>query len=253
MVMGNMEILRTFHWLNITQRDILRLQVFIGGYHPEQYVLVDPTKTYEEIITMRTNNTNAIYYVGFSGFDFDKNDIHASHTMYVSDTLTELTKDLNNGDTIIYLKDISHFTESSLAYQKGFIFWNYQNSKGESYPAETYSRHVWYPLFEFENINKTDNTITLNSPWNKGMIPAGTKVSQSHDGASANYGIRLYDHLTSSFTTYKNTITGLSHGYTTPSFPYGTNYIKVFLSTDYTNLGGVVTDIQSMVFRKVTS
>ncbi|MFR5756252.1 MAG: hypothetical protein ACLUD7_02250 [Lachnospiraceae bacterium] len=57
---------------------------------------------------------------------------------YISNTLTYLTEDLNNGDTGVHLNDVSNYSKNS----KGLIFWNYTDSKGYTYPEETYSRNI---------------------------------------------------------------------------------------------------------------
>lgn len=227
------------------------------GLETDGYASINPDYTYEEKVTMRANKTNAIYYAGFISYDIDKKFIYASNIMSVSNSLTTLSRDLKDGDNIVYLSNISNWATSppSSSYpniNRGFIFWNYQDSQGNVYPENTYSRNTFLSAFEFSGINKTNHTITLISPWNHGTFKAGTKVSQSSDGQAANYGLRVYQSVPSNFTTYSNTISGLGHSYNElQKFPYGSKNIRFFLSTDYTNVGGVITDIKSVVFRKV--
>ena len=227
------------------------------GLETDGYASINPDYTYEEKVTMRANKTNAIYYAGFISYDIDKQFIYASNIMSVSNSLTTLSRDLKDGDNIVYLNNISNWTTSppSSSYpniNKGFIFWNYQDSFGNVYPENTYSRNTFLSSFEFSGINKTNHTITLTSPWNHGTFKAGTKVSQSSDGSAANYGLRSYQYVPANFTTYSNTVSGLGHSYNElQKFPYGSKNIRFFLSTDYTNVGGVITDIKSVVFRKV--
>ena len=218
---------------------------------------VNPDYTYEEKITMRSNKPEAKYFIGFIGVDIDQQIISAFHFMSVPNTLTTLARDLNNGDTVVYFNDLSHWQtfsfEPSFPYiNKGFIFWNYQDSFGNVYPEETYSRNIFWPVFEFSGINKTNHTITLTSPWDHGTFKAGTKVSQTHDGLAANYGLRLDQSLSTDFKTYTNTITGYGHNYGEIStFPYGCKAIHIFTSIDSSKISGVVTDFESIVFKKV--
>ena len=227
------------------------------GIAIDGYVPINPDYTYEEKMTMKTNKTNALYYAGFTAYDIDQHVISATNIMSVPNTLTALARDLNNGDMVVYLNNISNWSTSPLNpsfpdIYKGFIFWNYQDSQGNIYPEETYSRNIFSPVFEFSGINKTNHMITLTSPWNHGTFKAGTKVSQSNDGLAANYGLRLYQSISTNFTTYSNTINGLDHTYDSyHTFPYGSRYIRLILSTDSSSIGGVITDIKSVVFRKV--
>lgn len=121
---------------------------------------------------------------------------------YISNTLTYLTEDLNNGDTGVHLNDVSNYSKNS----KGLIFWNYTDSKGYTYPEETYSRNIQLDLYTYENIDKTNNTITLNETWNHGKIKKDTKLSQSLSGGH-NYGVLLNSSLNTSMTLYKNNFT----------------------------------------------
>ena len=227
------------------------------GLETDGYMSINPDYTYEEKVTMRTNKANVIYYSGFTAYDVDQLHIDAKNVMRVENTLTTLARDLNDGDTTIYFTNINNWLTSPIdanypTINRGVIFWNYQDSQGNIYPEETYSRNSFYPLFEYSNINKTNHTITLTSPWDHGTFKAGTKVSQSNSGSMENYGIRAYQYIATDFTTYSNTVSGLGHSYNElQKFPYGSRYIRFLLSTDYTGIGGVVTDIQSVVFRKV--
>lgn len=137
--------------------------------------------------------SNCIHRVYVLEFDIDKNSINAIHVMYGVGTLTELTQDLNPGDTVVHLADLSNANWlSTTTYHRGFIFWNYQNSYGYLYPPETYSRNVYpsgdsNPLWDVANVNVSAGTITLNSGWTGPVIPAGTKVSRRNSGNTYPY------------------------------------------------------------------
>ncbi len=85
--------------------------------------------------------------------------------MYVKDTLTTLTEDLKEGDTVIHLEDTSNLqilTEEDYyyPYSKGLIFWNYEDSTGYKYPSLSYSKNNWNDLFDYSGIDKENNMIT---------------------------------------------------------------------------------------------
>ena len=127
-------------------------------------------------------------------YDIDKNAITAINICYGAGTLTELTQDLNPGDTVVHLADLSNSAwKSETTHHKGFIFWNYVNSLGYTYPPETYSRNV-YPENELSSlwedstkVDEVNGTITLKSPWSGPVVPAGTKVSRRSSGSTYYY------------------------------------------------------------------
>ena len=131
--------------------------------------------------------SQAYGFVQFS--DVDKNGISAEHHMYQENTLTKLTQDLKNGDTVVHLEDLTNWRDDLTAgHQKSFIFWNYTNKKGYTYPPETYSRNSYMNLYAgSSSVDKTNNTITLSTAWNRGNIPAGTFLSQGASGSTYKY------------------------------------------------------------------
>ena len=141
--------------------------------------------------------SNCIHRVYVLEFDIDKKSITAIHVMYGVGTLTELTQDLNPGDTVVHLADLSNANWlSTTTYHRGFIFWNYQNSYGYLYPPETYSRNVYPsensdPLWDVANVDVSAGTITLNSGWTGPVIPAGTKVSRRSSGVAYPYPAQI--------------------------------------------------------------
>ena len=179
---------------------------------------------------IKVSNTNARFYDLVSCYDIDKNVIMANHVMWVSGSTTTLAKELKNGDTVVYLNSTKGFnSEVKYGYQKGFIFWNYKNSKGYSYGTETYSRNVYSNLWDDgASINKSNNTITLKSAWNHGTVASGTPVSQCSDGGN-------YTYLNSNFTvSHANTwvhkkgiISGVGKNNEDRKFREGTAFVRV--------------------------
>lgn len=223
----------------------------------DEFIPIDPNKKYEIKITIKSNNPNATYLSGISEYDVDKKFIQPNYVMYIGRTLTTLKKDLNNGDTVVYLDDISNWTQQPIDnvytdINKGIIFWNYKDSTGHLYEPEFYSRNVWYPLYEFSNVDKVNHTITLNEPWEKGTIKAGTKLSQSMSGNMYNYGLLANQKISSTFQVYQNIMQGFQESKTeSKKFRPGTKYIKFLLGDNYNNQPNTTTEIKDIVIREV--
>ena len=160
--------------------------------------------------------------------------------MYVSGSLTYLEKELKDGDTEIYLNDLRGFEKSNLGAswaKTGLIFWNYKDSTGYEYPEETYSKNVYYNLFDDSSFETDSNKIKLKQVWNHGTIAAGTKISQSNRGANYNYGILANKPLNEKYKIYENKIEGVDN---TGSAKYGlfragTKYVKILFLINYGN------------------
>ena len=150
---------------------------------------IDITKRYRFEFDAKSKNKTARHYSFLNFYDVDGNTIYANHHMFIANTLTTLSQDLKNGDTVVHLADLTNWKTSTgtATHQRGLTFWNYKNSFGYQYPELTYSRNTWANLYADANVNKTAKTITLSSPWSHGTIPAGTKVSQSNSGANYKY------------------------------------------------------------------
>lgn len=184
--------------------------------------------------------SNCVHRIYVSEYDIDKKSVNAIHVMYGVGTLTELTQDLNPGDTVVHLADLSNANWlSTTTYHRGFIFWNYQNSYGYLYPPETYSRNVYpsgdsNPLWEVANVNVSAGTITLNSGWTGPAIPAGTKVSRRSSGKTYTYPTTV-----TTGDTEWHSLKGYVKGIVAPGtservstkFSQGTAFIKVGMLT----------------------
>lgn len=150
---------------------------------------IDITKRYRFEFDAKSKNKTARHYSFLNFYDVDGNTIYANQHMFIANTLTTLSQDLKNGDTVVHLADLTNWKTSTgtATHQRGLTFWNYKNSFGYQYPELTYSRNTWANLYTDANVNKTAKTITLSSPWTHGTFPAGTKVSQSNSGANYKY------------------------------------------------------------------
>lgn len=148
---------------------------------PYYMIPIDINKTYEFKMNFKGDSSKRLY-LGWDEFDIDGNYISPTYCTGFPASTTTLAQDLKNGDTVVYLTSASGWSSTTYAHQLGLIFWNYKDSTGYQYPAGVYSRNAWTNLYTFDNVNKTNNMITLTSAWNHGTFPAGTQVSQSNSG-----------------------------------------------------------------------
>ncbi len=204
----------------------------------DEFFGLDPLKDYRFEFDAISKESTSKHYSMLVFYDVDKKEIMALNHKYISE-VTELAVDLKNGDTVVHLNDISSFNTNTgtHSYERGFIFWNYTNSFGYTYPPKTYSRNVLQNLWEDSGVNKADNTIALKSPWSKGTIPAGTKLSQCSDGANYKYQPLGNSVVPSEWTHYSCVYSGTDYSGTNISskFPPGTAYCKVGFLWNYGN------------------
>ena len=224
---------------------------------------INPSRKYDMQMDLSSSITiEGTNLLGFSEVDIDKNDINALLIMYVDNTLTTLAQDLKNGDTVVYLNDLTNWSATSSTYdfQRGFIFWNYKNSFGYQYPALTYSRNVFIKgdtgYFTYNNVNKTNNSITLNSPWEGGNISKNTQVSQSSAGSTYKYTLSYLSSINTSYQTFKSPsyITGIEYNNSSfYAFNYATKYIRVFTQCNYLSPKSNLTYIymKNIIFEEV--
>lgn len=228
----------------------------------DEIIAVNTSKTYqlESWYRVKAASTSTVR-LSVCCLDIDGKEIQANTICYGVGTLTRLTQDLKNGDTVVHLEDLSGAGWiATEAYQRGFIFWNYKNSLGYQYPPETYSRNCYGTLYENANVNVSAGTITLNSAWNKGTIPAGTYVSRY--GSGGTYYYVAYSAASAALTTWTK-LSGIAKGFTNPgaanggAFRPGTAFIKVgwvnanTSGDEWIEFGGIelreITDANSML------
>ena len=167
----------------------------------------------------KSANGSSKYYSMITLFDIDKKAMSASTYMFINGTTTTLSQDLKNGDTVVHFTNLSGWrSDLTPNHQRGFIFWNYTNSQGYTYPPETYSRNYYHNIYEnSSSVNVSAGTITLKSAWTGGTIPAGTPVSQSNSGGTYKYGPLANTTLTTSWKNYSSTLTGVDFSGTNAS------------------------------------
>ena len=215
------------------------------------------TKRYYQSMMAKTNNKKSVYYAGIIEYDIDRKEITASNYLYKENSLTYLEKDLKNGDTEIYVNDLTGFNIENLkgGINSGLIFWNYKDSTGYEYPELTYSRNVYFDLLDGENnFDLKENKIILNEPWKYGTVEKGVKLSQSSATATYNYGLLSEVNMTNEYKYYENYIEGTVNSgpiYDASKFRPATKYVKILMLINYNKLPDVTTDIKDVIFAEM--
>ena len=156
----------------------------------------------------------------------------------------------------VYVHDLSSFVKQGIYNDNsGLIFWNYKNSTGYEYPELTYSRNVYFSLFDDSSFDAENNKITLKSPWSNGTIPAKTKVSQTMKGNTYNYGLADSSRrLTTKYKLCENNITGINYKADTVEFKEfrpGTKYIKILFYLNYKDIENSQIDVKDIIFAEL--
>lgn len=223
-------------------------------YIPQYVIPIDITRSYEFNMWFKGDSSKKLY-LGWDEFDIDGKQISATYCMGFSASTTTLAKELKNGDTVVYLTSANGWTSTTYTHQLGLIFWNYKDSTGYQYPVGVYSRNAWTNLYTFDNVDKTNNTITLKSAWNHGTFAAGTTVSQSNSGGHKYFKYQN-SYYPSDWTEVTYTISGEQTLYSFQSarFNQATKYARFLMLHNYG--GGTTTSttkISKIRFRDVTT
>ena len=208
-----------------------------GNYTTDEYFAIDPNKEYTLQFDIKSLNGVGKLYAFLDFYDVDKNRITAGEVLWTPNTKTTLTQDVVAGDTVIYVNDLSNWQRRQ--YWHKIAVWNYTNSFGYTYPAETYTRkHILMShtggmpnedAFDYDN-----NSIKLHTAYSGPTIPAGTEVSQGGDGATFKYLV-VYQTVPQEWATYAGKLRGLdlSGQNVQTKFSPGVAYVKVGFLWNY--------------------
>lgn len=233
----------------------------VGIVTTEEYIPVDVSQKYELSYYIKCDSAEASMYDAIVAYDIDKKEIQAIHTRFIAGSTTTLAQDLKDGDTTVYLTSAAGFnTATTDSWNRGLIFWNYTNSKGYTYEPETYSRKCYYPLWTDGStaIDKTNHTITLDSAWSNGTVPAGTSLSQSSSGGTFTYLNKyFYCDPADTWIHKTGTVTGvLANQEKIKAFRPGTAFVRIGWLLDLsgsTATSKVVTKLSTITFTQNTS
>lgn len=162
-----------------------------GGKTIDEIIPVDVNKAFQFSYKIRQRNPNlpgTRHYGMVAPVDASGSAINPTHYMYRPGTTTTLAQELKPGDTVVHLTSAANWQNNagSSTHWRRFIFWNYTDPKGKTWPVETYSRDVSAgDIYADGAIDFVNNTITLKAPWTGKTYPAGHPVSNG--GAGGNY------------------------------------------------------------------
>lgn len=216
-------------------------------YTNDESIPVDVNMTYRFDFYTKTNHSGAQVNGYIRAYDIDGNEIGSYQVAPRANTLTTLAQDLKNGDTKIYLTDMSHWQSTNLGTNNASVLiWGYKNSYGYTYPPDTYTRYRYTSLWsQASQMDYANNCITLTSAWNKGPFTAGTPISQGQDGSGALYcnidDVAITCTLKTDSDSSTQAMNGWEHHwyhingvqnkntFATSQFPFGTAFVKVGL------------------------
>src|SRR5699024_9350547 len=156
----------------------------------------------------QVENVTASCYLALAPVDQDGLSVAASNVMYVPGTLTKLARDLNPGDTKVYLESAENWVNAGTAgVNRRFIFWNHVSNAAKVWEPETYSRNVTSTAWESGGIDFEENTIALNAPWAREFLPKGTPLSNGNNGANYMYA-RMSSGIGSDWEKLEGTVQG---------------------------------------------
>lgn len=171
----------------------MRESLFYELRTPEKFP-IDNTCDYDLSFFMRHEELPSGYvpkhFAFVSTYDTDLNTVVTHASLETGEAV--LASDLNVGDNVIHLSDVSGFYDGDVSHRRSIRFKGYVNSHGYEY--DKYSR--WYSEAAWDEgaINLGDNTIQLNAPWSlaapahaNGTWVAGTTVFNAIGGAAYNY------------------------------------------------------------------
>ncbi len=201
-----------------------------GQVLAEEFIPVDPTKTYEFSAEGRSGDGAGGQYdpgnrqfFGFSSYDDNQRLIQPWHVLKVAEaTDTTLAEPLNPGDTTIKLVDATGWSNGGAAHTRSIAWFA---SNGEFTPY-TYTRDVAIDFADgmWDVGAVSGNEITLRVPWAGPAIEAGTAVRNAKSGPTYNYALASNETVPDDWTSYSATISGIGVG--TSQFRPGTAYIK---------------------------
>lgn len=108
-----------------------------------------------------------------------QNTVHGFHAT----ARTTLSQELKPGDTVVHCTDLSNFPTTGT--NNYLAIFGYVSQHGRRYDDFTYTADSIY--YNVANLDQTNNTITLNSPFTGAYRPAGTAVCKSATGAQYYY------------------------------------------------------------------
>ena len=179
---------------------------FNGGSFTD-YILFNKNFIYDLEFSRRLHSgKSGAAYFSIVPYDVDGNIINMYNILDSNKNLFYLSQDLNNGDTVAHFTDLTAWATTG-TYNKNFLIFGYTDKTGYTYPDGTYSQKYYsYVYTDGSSVDKTNNTITLSSAWNKGTVKSGTCIGQSNMGSQYCYYGKVGSITNTKWETSKGTI-----------------------------------------------
>jgi hypothetical protein len=233
--------------------------VYGTGFLSEEFIPVDTSKYYQHSVSVKAIENNYLGnvaggHLGFSCYDDQQRFIDLRTQGGIGDTT--LAKDLNAGDSYVYITSNSGWRADNAQQYFNHILL-YPATHPEFSAANEYTRigygdyNIWYdgtatiltgspPAYRLR-LTTSDLTTATTFPSIGYSTPAGTPVSNGQSGGTYNYCHSNPNHTLGQWVTYTTTpFTGESRNSTQP-FRFGTKYVKFLNLRNYntrTETGG---------------
>lgn len=169
--------------LNFKMKGIARTSYYIPFNKSHSYKF----EAWFKAVDTHKTNVN-LFYPSIEAYDADKLWIEFKHSLQRPNTITTTVQDINPGDTVIYADDLTNWDVSANHPYYYVGIYNYKSSQGIEY--NKYTRNIC-KFGDYgqpkDNINKTNNTITLQEPYSGPVIPSGTNIAQNGEGSTYIY------------------------------------------------------------------
>lgn len=191
-----------------------------------EYIPIEPSHSYtiSEYVKKGTSSQSTLY-ISLIPYDVDFNRIMYVNTAdgFKSSSLTTLSEDLKDGDSVIHLTSTTGWTSLS-TYQYNVAIFGYSDSTGYTYPDLIYTRRVYSfgTTTDKSNIDTVNNQVTLLSPYTGATIPAGTSICITAGGATYYYPVYIAASNATDWTLISKTFTPKNVNYLKPA-----KYVRV--------------------------
>ena len=164
---------------------------FYNGNATNVFTPIIPKHSYTFDMYVKSSGATSGYtYPSIYPYDIDKKmiDHFDCASGFWTESVTTLTQPLNPGDTVIHAANLSGWSTGD-NYGYHVAIFGYADSTGYVYPDLEFTQDT--PIFgtktDKSHIDKTNNTITLNSAFTGKARPVGTKICQSTEGGTYYY------------------------------------------------------------------
>ena len=172
--------------VNFALRGIISSKYFVPFDQNKKYKISTWYKCMDNI----KESTDRIY-PSIIPYDIDKNLINY-YQVLIGDglkTITTLSQNLKEGDTIVHATDVSKWTAGIATTNRYVSIFNFESSNGYKYTNYTRTNLSFAggnePLTNI--IDYTNNIIKLKAPYSGSTIPAGTKIAMTFAGSTYIY------------------------------------------------------------------